>query len=74
MVRLVNNTDKVIFGKTRVDGKWFDGILPNETIEVEDPYCVKALIKNGCEEVKVKKKAKAKKKKKIVKKKEVENG
>lgn len=53
-----NPSDMVIRGKSRVDGNWFDGILPGEVLDVQDPYCIRALLKHGCVQFKPKKKTK----------------
>ena len=52
MMKLINNTKKCIRCFARLNGLWFDGILPGETVEVDEPYKVTALLKHGCEVVK----------------------
>ena len=64
-MKLVNNTSKCIRCCSRINGRWFDGILPGETLFCDDVCKVQALIKHGCEVVKDK--PKIKKPKKVVK-------
>jgi len=63
MVKLINNTNKCIRCVSRINGRWFDGILPGDTLFCDDPYKTTALLKHGCSIVpkpkKVKKKIKS---------------
>ena len=49
-MKLTNPTSKVIFAKTRIDGKWWDGLLPGDVVNVDSPYSIEALKKHGCVE------------------------
>ncbi len=76
MVLLKNTTNKCIKCCTRLNGRWFDGIFPEQTIECDEVNKVSALLKHGCVVVKPKKVKEIeelpKKRKRKVKKKEVE--
>ena len=52
MVTLKNGTNKCIRCCTRLNGRWFDGVLPGQSVECDEPHKVRALIKHGCSEVK----------------------
>ena len=62
-MKLINNIEETIDQITRIDGKWWDGLKPGETIETDDPYVIKALLKHGAEEFGKKKEEKPKEEK-----------
>ncbi len=79
MVTLKNPTNKCIRCCSRINGRWFDGIFPDEELVCDEPHKISALLKHGCEVVKKKVKPKKvvenvekPKRKRKVKKKEVE--
>lgn len=47
-MKIYNPTKQTIDNITRVNGKWFDGILPGETLEIQDPLAIRVLLKHGC--------------------------
>ena len=51
MTTLKNGTNKCIRCCTRINGRWFDGLLPGETLECDEPNKVRALLKHGCIEI-----------------------
>lgn len=52
MVTLKNNTNKCIRCCSRLNGRWFDGLLPGQMVECDEEHKVRALVKHGCEIVK----------------------
>lgn len=54
-MKMLNPTGFVIKNKSRVDGKWFDGIWPGQVIDVFNSFDIRALFKAGCVEYKEKK-------------------
>jgi len=59
MTKLINNTGKTIDQITRIDGKWWDGLKPGDTLETDNPYVIKALVKHGVDVVGKKKRKEA---------------
>lgn len=58
-MKIYNPTKQTINSITRVDGKWFDGIHPGETLEVEDNKAIRVLLKHGCVKAEDKRKVNA---------------
>ena len=47
-MKIKNTTNITIRNKSRVDGRWFDGLGPGEVLETNDGRAIRMLLKYGC--------------------------
>ena len=62
-MKLINNTNKAIRCCTRLNGRWWDGLLPGDIVITDEPHKIRALMKHGCTELKESKKRRERKSK-----------